>query len=269
MGHWYDKDGEPRHYEGKNGGDTTLREARKLELYPSVTTIGGVRHKEGLVRWLQEQAALAAGMMTIAEGLDGLDIDKSFAWRAINEAKEKVTEKSDAGTEIHDLLERFHDDPFDLEEHEQKLCYAILDCIKENTGLSLFEDFTPEARFCDTGRGYAGMCDLHTHPPQKTLWVLDYKTKDEVTEKTRGYDEQAEQLVAYSHGLGIPEARVGNLFIPRTPDENGEYFIKFYEHKNTDAAWQRFNHTLMLWQVLKKYGPYYEELTNGIQGDGS
>lgn len=264
MGHWYDKDGEPRHYEGKNGGDTTLREARKLELYPSVTTIGSVRHKEGLVYWLQEQAAITAAEYIgeqIAAGETGVLVaDKDFAKQIIMLARDKVTEKADEGTAIHDILEKFHDNPFDLSEDEQKLCYAILDCIKKHTGLSLFDDFTPEARFCDTGRGYAGMCDLHTTPPTKTPWVLDYKTKDEVTEKTRGYDEQAEQLVAYSHGLGIPEARVGNIFIPRQPDENGDYFIKFYEHKNTDAAWQRFKHTLMLWQVLKKYGPYYEEL---------
>jgi hypothetical protein len=262
MGHWYDKDGEPRHHEGKNGGDTTLREARKLELYPSVTTIAGVRHKEGLVRWLQEQAALAAGMKAIADGLEGIDIDKSFAWAAIADAREQVEEKSDKGTEIHDLLEKFHDNPFDLTEDEQKLCYAIVDAIKNHTGLSLFDHFTPEARFCDTDLGYAGMCDLHTPVGTKVEeWVLDYKTKDEVTNKTRGYDEQAEQLVAYSHGLGIPQARVANLFIPREPDDEGNYFIKFYEHKNTESAWQRFKHTLMLWQVLKKYGPYYEEVT--------
>ena len=261
MGHWYDKDGNPRHYEGKNGGDTTLREARKLNLYPSVTTISSIRHKEGLVYWLQEQAALAA-----AEQLDDADdwsideIDSAWCRMAIAKAKEKTTEKADVGTEIHDKLEKFHDDPFDLDENDQKLCYAIVDCIKEHTGLSLFDDFIPEQRFCDAARGYAGMCDLHTKPEINKPWVLDYKTKDDITEKTRGWPEQAEQLAAYSHGLGIPEARLGNIFIQREPPPDDEPWpVKFFEHKD-DNAWQRFKHTLMLWQVIKKYGPYYDEL---------
>jgi len=51
MGHWYDGEGNPRHFEGKDGKGTTLREARKLDLYPSVTTIGQVKYKFGLEKW--------------------------------------------------------------------------------------------------------------------------------------------------------------------------------------------------------------------------
>lgn len=264
MGHWYDTDGEPRHYEGKDGAGTTLREARKLGLYPSVTTVGGILHKQALVNWLQEQAAMTAGMLVIAEGLDGLDIDQKFAQRAIAEAREKVTEKADAGTDIHDILERYMEDPFSCSKEDRKLCHAVEACIHENTGLSLFDDFEAEARFCDTEVGYAGMCDLHTPPASKCdKWVIDYKTKDKVDEKTRAYPEQAEQLVAYSHGLGIPDARVANLFIPRTPDEDGNYNVKFCEHKDTLMAWARFVHACYLWQVTKKYGPYYERMVGG------
>jgi len=41
MGHWYDKDGNPRHI--TNGRATTLRDARKHNLVPSVST-GVGRH---------------------------------------------------------------------------------------------------------------------------------------------------------------------------------------------------------------------------------
>jgi hypothetical protein len=257
MGHWYSKDGEPRHHEGKDGKDTTLREARKLDLYPSVTTIGNIAHKEGLVRWLQEQAAIAAGYMVIGEGLDGLDIDKKFAWRAIAEAKEEVTKAADSGTEIHDKLEKYHDDPFSGSADDQNLCHTVITCIKEHTGLSLFTDFIPEARFCDTYWGYAGMCDLHSKP-KVIPWVLDYKTKDEVTDKTRGYEGQAEQLAAYAKGFNLEGARLGNIFISRSaPPEGQPWGVKFYEHKDKNG-WSRFVHQLMLWQVTKKYGPYYE-----------
>ena len=74
-------------------------------------------------------------------------------------------------------------------------------------------------------------------------------------DKTRGWPEQAEQLAAYAHGLGYPNARLANVFISREdPTE-----VVWHEHKD-DMAWERFRHTLMLWQVSKKFGPYYESL---------
>jgi hypothetical protein len=272
MGHWYDKDGEPRHFEGKDGKGTTLREARKLNLFPSVTTISSIQHKQGLVNWLQEEAAIAAGEHLLVNGMDFPDDDERvWARKRIAEARLKVNEKADAGTDIHDMLEKFVEDPFGVDEQTQNLCHAVIECIEENTGLSLLDHFIPEQRFCDTSLGYAGMCDLHT-PADLVIdgandvpWVIDYKTKDFVDSKTRGWPNQAEQLAAYSHGLGIPDARLANVFIPRTPDEDGNYVVTFYEH-NDPMAWHRFRHALYLWQVTNKYGPYYEALLKERKG---
>ncbi len=267
--HWYDKDGNPKHHEGKDGKPTTLREARKLKLYPSVTTIGNIMHKEGLVRWLQQEAAMMAADVAHRE-TDGEEVttgehtsyNRAWATEVIGIAREKTIEKADIGTEIHDTLEKFHEDPFGVTGDDQKMCVAIARCIQANTGLSLYSDFIPEARFCDVDRGYAGMCDLHTPAADlmTDVWVLDYKTKDGVDEKTRGYPEQAEQLIAYANGLKIAYARIANIFISRTPPEKDEpWAVKFFEHKDP-MAWERFKHTLQLWQVIKKYGPYYEAL---------
>src|SRR5512139_1672294 len=62
--HWYTTDGDPM-YEviAKSTGlprNTTLADARKLNLLPSVTTILKILHKQALVNWLIEQAVLAA-----------------------------------------------------------------------------------------------------------------------------------------------------------------------------------------------------------------
>jgi len=48
MSQFYDKHGEPRHFEGKDGKRTTLREARKLNPFPSVTTINQIIAKPAL-----------------------------------------------------------------------------------------------------------------------------------------------------------------------------------------------------------------------------
>ena len=61
--HWYTRAGNPMYtIIGKNGKErnTTLRDARTLDLVPSVTTILGVAAKPGLEKWKQEQVLLAA-----------------------------------------------------------------------------------------------------------------------------------------------------------------------------------------------------------------
>ena len=144
------------------------------------------------------------------------------------------------------------------------MCIAISECIKENTGLSLFKHFIPEETFCDTHYGYGGTCDLHTNR-MEYAWVIDYKSKDEVTAKTKGYDSHADQLAAYANGFGMRHAKQANLFISRTPPPEGEpWAVKFYEHKNTEIAWARFKHTLMTWQIIKKYGPYYSRYIENL-----
>ena len=60
--HWYIRDGVPQYtVEAKKGGqrNTMLRDARVMNLVPSVTTILGVAAKPALLAWLQQQVLLA------------------------------------------------------------------------------------------------------------------------------------------------------------------------------------------------------------------
>jgi hypothetical protein len=61
-GHWYTKDGVPAYTTiGKTGErPTTLRDAKKIGLLPSVTTIINIMSKAGLDTWKQQQVLLAA-----------------------------------------------------------------------------------------------------------------------------------------------------------------------------------------------------------------
>jgi hypothetical protein len=246
MGHWYDKTGAPKHHEGKGGKDTTLREARKLNLYPSVTTVGQVVAKFALTNWLQEEAALVAGNEAFADGYGiypdamlvrdlGDTKDRKWARKMVAKAKEKTMAKADAGTDIHDLLERYQKHDV-VKTVDVPMCAAVHGLIEEKTGLDFIEDFEAEMRFCDTKHGYAGMCDLSGEE-----WIIDYKSKDTVSPKTRGFPEQAEQLAAYAHGLGYPNARLANVFISREDPSQ----VVWFEHKDP-MAWERFRHTLML-----------------------
>jgi len=61
--HWYDKEGKPAYTViGANGKKraTNLRDARKLNLVPSVTTVMNVAAKPALENWKINQALMAA-----------------------------------------------------------------------------------------------------------------------------------------------------------------------------------------------------------------
>lgn len=260
--HWYDSKGDPQHFLGKDGAATTLRQARTRAkegdpIFPSVTTIGNIVSKFQLNQWIAQEAAMLATKMLPEDG----EPDRAWARTVLKASSDKTEEKAKAGTDIHDILER-HQGGIEYASEHQPMCEAVEALILKNTGLSMCDDFYAEMRFCDTEQGYAGMCDLHSKQLNGTFanggkdeWVIDYKSKDDVNDKTRGWPEQAEQLAAYAHGLGRPNARIANIFISRSNPTD----IKFFEHKDP-MAWERFRHTLMLWQVSKKFGPYYESM---------
>ena len=67
--HWYQHNGAPQYtVKAKDGSDrpTTLRDARKLNLVPSVTTILKIAAKPGLEAWKLNQMLLAA--LTLPKG---------------------------------------------------------------------------------------------------------------------------------------------------------------------------------------------------------
>ena len=75
--HWYTMDGAPQYTvpSKKDGSprNTTLRDARTMNLVPSVTTILGVSAKPALINWLQQQVLMAA--LTLPKRTDELEKD--------------------------------------------------------------------------------------------------------------------------------------------------------------------------------------------------
>ncbi|NDG20016.1 MAG: hypothetical protein EB117_17375, partial [Betaproteobacteria bacterium] len=77
--------------------NTTLRDARKLDLIPSVTTILNVAAKPGLEAWKQQQILLAALTLPKAEN-ESID---AYAERVIQDSKQQAQDARDLGTDIH------------------------------------------------------------------------------------------------------------------------------------------------------------------------
>jgi len=150
--HWYEQDGTPAYTQiiktGKNKGKerpTTLRDAKKFNLVPSVTTILGVLDKPALNHWKLK--------------------------RAVAEAKGETVEENNAaeiGSAIHGAIEHW------IETGEYKGEYGAYAHLCE----SIFKQLgvtNPVAERSFATDDFAGAVDLHD-PTQRIL--IDFKTKD-------------------------------------------------------------------------------------------
>lgn len=239
-GHWYAKDGTPAYTViAKNGNErnTTLADARKMGLVPSVTTILGVADKPALTAWKVDQALMAALTLPRIEG-ESLD---DFKKRAALDAKQQTVDAADEGTRIHAAIEacylgqKFH---WDYRHH----VIAAQDAISAVFGDQVWQ---PEKSFCSP-LGYGGKVDLHS--PKV---VIDFKTKDfGPSDKVVAYDDQIMQLDAYRHGLGYPTATMANVYVSRSCP--GEVRVIVHDSGN---HFERFLHLLSYWKLSKGYDP--------------
>jgi len=241
--HWYTRDGVPMYtVEAAKGGQraTTLRDARKLSLVPSVTTILNVAAKPALTNWLQQQVLLAA--LTLPRRPD--EPEKEYIDRIINDSKEQGRSAADAGTDIHASIQGHYEDK-PTGKHQQSVD-ACVRAIKEHFGEAIWiseRSFAHEA-------GFGGKCDLFCAGTLNA--VVDIKTK-EFTDpaKVDGYDKYLMQLAAYRVGLGIPQARCANVFVSRSvPDL---VVVREWSAQDLDRGWKMFYHLLSFWQIKNSH----------------
>ncbi len=166
--HWYTRDGVPQYtVEAKKGGmrNTTLRDARVMNLVPSVTTVLNVAAKPALTAWLQQQVLLAA--LTLPRRSD--EPEKEYIDRIINDSKEQGRSAADAGTDIHASIQGFYEDrPTGKHQESVRACtYAIDNWVGLRTWVSE-RAFAHEA-------GFGGKCDLYSEADGG--FVADIKTK--------------------------------------------------------------------------------------------
>ncbi len=244
--HWYAKDGSPA-YEviGKNGKTrpATLRDARELGLYPSVTSILKIEAKPQLTNWLVQQAALACVTLPRLAGED----DDSFILRALRDSQEQSSKARDRGTAIHGYIERaIGSDPLDdVDGFDRSIVDHVLQWLSVN-----FRGYTwrPERSFaCEAG--YGGKVDLVGECGDQTM-IADFKVKADIVEGKRlAYDEHASQLGAYAFGLGKPDARCLNLFVSSTVP--GLIVPHEWKREEIDTGFLVFGHLLAIWKLRR------------------
>ncbi len=245
IGHWYTQDGEPMHWvpnKSKPGETrpTTIRDAKKLNLRPSVTEILKVPAKPGLEKWKQEQLLMAALTLPRIED-ETLD---EFMARAKADSEEQVSEAVEKGNAIHADLEKYFSG-FVVHDHGIEVG-AVVDLLDDLCGP---QDWVSEQTFA--APDFGGMVDLHSTAGDGI--IVDFKTKDGDLSGRLNWAEQEMQMAAYAVGLGLHNARLINIYVSRThPGKVG-----FYEWPriSESVAWDKFNLLLRYWQLDKGYIP--------------
>jgi hypothetical protein len=249
--HWYAKDGAPAYtVKAKDGSDrpTTLRDARKLNLVPSVTTVMKVAAKPGLDVWKNEQLLLAA--LTLPRKPE--ETEKEFIARVIVDSKETGKRAAERGTRVHESIER-HYRRDNFVEHED-IAKEFEKSVFEHFKTHPFQPWQTEVSFSDP-MGFGGKVDLYTKPDESAPVgiVIDAKTKEfGKDDKIDVYDEHLMQLAAYRVGLGMPLARCANVFA----SVSYPGLIRVVEHDDEDLqrGWEMFQALLQFWKLKNKFG---------------
>jgi hypothetical protein len=233
-GHWYTKTGEPCYtIIGKNGKErpTTIRDARKLNLVPSVTTVMGLVAKPGLENWKQEQTILACLTLPKIEG----ESEAEYISRIKADAKEQSIKAAERGTRIHAYVQTwFEGNEVEQDSDGYEFMKSAHDTIFNALG---HQDWICEKSFASLG--YGGKADLHNE-----LWLIDIKTTEKDLENIKTWDEHAMQLAAYDKGLGGYERSCAILYINANTAESKLIEIPKVE---IDKGWKCFRHLLHYW----------------------
>jgi hypothetical protein len=243
-GHFYWPDGRPAYTVKMAKGDkrrkTTVRDLRKLGLYPSVTTCLNVLDKPGLNIWMQRQIVEHGDEVTREPG-ESLD---AYIRKILTKAKELGAAAAERGTRIHALIENhIQGKPGLIPTGGEKQIIAAAD--------SVLQELDPEMRWlveqsvsCKQHR-YAGKIDVLNDACQI---VLDWKTKEFGTEDLpNGYPEQAMQLAAYAGARGYTSPRLINAFVSVTTPG----LIHLVEHDRPEKWLAAFRKLADYWWIIK------------------
>lgn len=249
--HWYSRAGEPAYEQITQKGGlraTDLRDARKLALVPSVTTVLSVVAKPQLEKWKRDQVLMAA--LTLPRR--STESESDFLRRIDTDSQAQARSAAEEGTRIHDAIEQYFKEGYPATGHY----IAHVRATRAELARLFPEvtDWVAEASFA-SGEGYGGKVDLHS---PSTGIVVDFKGKDGDFSDGKKLDyDQHHQLAAYQRGLNLPASVCANIFVSRS--HPGKVASHLWTVEKVCEGWQVFESALSLWKALKRYDPRFTE----------
>jgi hypothetical protein len=253
-GHWYSKDGIPAYtVENKSKPGTfrptTLRDARKLGLLPSVTTITKLLHSESLVRWRINEAAHALMTSPRREGENEDAFIERVLWTE-REHEEVAKAARDLGTDIHAAVEQaLRGQPWN-QELKAYVEPVLAECAKFGKAV--------QTERVVIGLGYGGKLDA-IFWSEHGFVVVDFKTTKRLPKES--YPEHRLQLAAYAAAgvMGIlgdnsSIVRTCNIYISTT--EPGKVAVSVHSADEWREAYHSgFVPLVQHWQWANDYLP--------------
>lgn len=260
--HWYDwRNGlfVPMYEVPKKNGDgmkaVTLREARELLLWPSVTNVQSVMGKPGLEAWKIEQAIIAALTLPPRPNEQADD----FAHRIVADMEAQSHAAKAFGHKIHDAIAMILNKNRDVDGISRDLIPYV-------QGLFVFLEehhvmiFDTERVVGNRSYGYAGTLDLECSLSKHGHAIVDFKTQ-RIRRSANGelkpifYPEWSIQLAAYGACLLHPamDNWPALISVIVNSEEPGPIYVKVWE--NPEKLFRVFINCFELWCWSKDYYP--------------
>ena len=243
--HWYcGTTGEPKYTViGKNGKErnTNVRDARELNLVPSVTTINSQLAKDGLTTYFKREAIKAALAHPQWEG----ENDEEYIARLLELAKEDGKKAADRGTAIHDILDSYFSCVYAPE------WPLYVSRVQEHLDTTFGKRLWLSEKSFSHPEGFGGKCDLYSKPdPVNNLpgIVIDFKTTEKTPGELTPYYEYTLQLAAYREALA-PGAVCANIFVN---GETNEVAIKIHPEQDLKDGYEAFLSLLKVFKLKNK-----------------
>lgn len=251
--HWYHRDGTACHEViGKSTGlprPTTVADARKMDLIPSVTNILGMKAKPALITWLQDNAIRAALATPRRDG----EPEEQWHSRIAEESDRIGSEAAEWGTLIHEQCEQFA---------TQGACLGtgeILQYVEPFVDWFCANVTEVEAteKSIVAPLGYAGRLDLLACYQGRRA-VIDYKSQ-KLKGKAKGsfYKEWPMQLAAYGDPMRIDGELPLLVSVIIPSDIPGPVQVKVWDRE--EEALEAFRACFRLWCYEKDYTPERRE----------
>lgn len=258
-GHWYSFENNvwsPCYQLPKKNGDgmkaVTLREARELGLYPSVTSILDVIRKPGIEAWKQSELIWSA--LTIYR--KPTESDEDFVSRVVEESEQQSTQARDFGSQVHAAAEAFFSNQ-PIDESVKPYVEQFVAWAKDQVTTVIGSELCCGCEEC----GYAGRLDLVCTLKDFGFSVVDFKTqkikknKDGVKQPAF-YSEWPRQLAAYAHTFALHSTETlipSMVSVVIDSSEPGPVYVKRWGEYCHHM--EMFRHCLELWCDDRGYIP--------------
>lgn len=268
--HWYNWHGESC-YEtrGANGKirSTTLRDARKLNLLPSVTTISNIVDKPGLHLAKNNMVAEEMFNMFFEDDTEIHSGDLAYMQKeSVRRANKHWEDDANTGTIIHDAIESSLVAPLDYNPDQEVWLRKLNKSTRvgEYVGVvnkwlldNKIEIDLTEVVCVSKEYGYAGKTDVVATYKGEQI-IIDWKTTStKEGQKVKPWDSHPQQIAAYSKALWkeLPSYGV-NVYLSTTEiDPHPRLEAVWWTKEQLEEAFDTFIATFKLWTKIKKYDP--------------